>query len=58
MSIEYYILAASSNLKGDDDHVLYYVEPSEGGGIEFTGTSIQEAIDWIHSVGGVLSTIE
>jgi len=52
--MNYTVMTGVSNLKGDDDSLQYYVEPSDGGGIEFTGTSLQEAENYIRSVNGTL----
>ena len=54
---KYTILECYSNLKGDSDDLLYSVEPSDGGGIECTAKSLEEAQEYINSVGGELECI-
>lgn len=53
----YMILRAFGNLKTDDDRLRYYVEPSDGGGIEYVGETSEDAEEYIKSVDGVLDFI-
>ena len=50
--VSYYICSCISNIKGDPDTVLYVVEPSDGGGIEFTSEDIKLAEEYVKSVNG------
>lgn len=51
---QYLALEARSNIKGEDDIYRFYIEPVEGGGIEYIADSIEEAEQWCKENNGVL----
>lgn len=53
----YTVLAATGNLKTDDDKVRYYIEPEDGGGVEHTANSLEEAHKWAEERGGKIVEI-
>lgn len=57
MMTNYFALVASSNLKGHDDTFRYYIEPSDGGGIEYVADTLEEAKDWCARNNGVLEEV-
>lgn len=52
MKTAYTVMSAVGNLKTDDDKTRYYVEQLDGGGIEFTGETLEEAEEYVNSVNG------
>lgn len=53
----YIIMAATGGLKTDNDMVRYYVESSDGGGIEYVGGTLEDAVKYVKSVGGTVEEI-